>query len=90
MAKSYLSHERAARTTSGAVRTPATLPDPDLRLSRHPRRKQVPGSLFTSPSNVIFTGTRCTTFTKFPVAFSAGMTLNRLPVPDWIDLHLPA
>ena len=38
---------------------------------------------------MIFTGTRCTTLTKFPVAFSAGMMLNRLPVPDWIELTLP-
>ena len=31
-------------------------------------------------SSTIFTGTRCTTFTKLPVAFSGGSRLNRAPV----------
>jgi len=30
---------------------------------------------------MIFTGTRCTTFTKLPVAFSGGSRLNTAPVP---------
>ena len=33
------------------------------------------------PSRItIFTGTRCTTFTKLPLAFSGGSRLNRAPV----------
>src|SRR4030095_10664850 len=31
-------------------------------------------------SSTIFTGTRCTTFTKLPVALSGGRRLNRAPV----------
>jgi len=37
-----------------------------------------PGSL-----NVILTGTRCTTLTKLPVAFSGGSNANCGPVPRW-------
>ena len=48
-----------------------------------------PAGWSRSPSRVIFTGTRCTTFTKLPVAFSAGMTLKREPVPDWMESTLP-
>jgi len=33
-------------------------------------------------SMAIFTGTRCTTFTKLPVAFSAGNRLKAVPEPD--------
>ena len=40
------------------------------------RRNASPGSLKT-----IFTGMRCTTFTKLPVAFSGGSKANCEPVP---------
>ena len=32
----------------------------------------------------IFTGTRCTIFTKLPVAFSAGNAVKREPEPSWM------
>jgi len=41
-------------------------------------------------SSTIFTGIRCTTFTKFPVAFSGGSKLRRLPVAPAIESTLPA
>src|SRR6476620_9707645 len=37
-------------------------------------------SLVSPWSNVIFTGMRCTTFTKFPVAFSGGKRLVIAPL----------
>ena len=37
----------------------------------------------------IFTGTRCTTFTQFPVAFSGGSSENREPVPALIEFTVP-
>src|ERR1700722_9639737 len=40
-----------------------------------------PSSPTCPGSKTIFTGTRCTTFTKFPVAFSGGSRLNFDPVP---------
>src|SRR6185436_625160 len=40
-------------------------------------------------SNVIFTGTRCTTFTKLPVAFSGGSRLKRAPVAAAMLSTLP-
>ena len=32
----------------------------------------------------IFTGTRCTIFTKLPVAFSGGNAVKREPEPSWM------
>ena len=36
-------------------------------------------------SNTSFTGTRCTTFTKLPVAFSGGSRAKAWPAPRWIE-----
>ena len=35
-------------------------------------------------SMTIFTGTRCTIFTKLPVAFSGGKAVKREPEPSWM------
>ena len=40
-------------------------------------------------SSTIFTGTRCTTLTKLPVAFSGGSRLNRAPVAAAMLSTLP-
>ena len=40
-------------------------------------------------SSRIFTGTRCTTFTQLPVAFSGGSRENRAPVPALMESTLP-
>ena len=40
-------------------------------------------------SSTIFTGTRCTTFTKLPVAFSGGSRLKRAPVAAAMLSTLP-
>ena len=37
----------------------------------------------------IFTGTRCTTFTQLPVAFSGGSSEKREPVPALIEFTVP-
>src|SRR2546427_793308 len=42
------------------------------------------------PSSRIFTGTRCTTFTQLPVAFSGGSSEKREPVPALIESTLPS
>src|SRR5262249_32191739 len=46
----------------------------------------MPGPRCTSgaSSKTIFTGTRWTTFTKLPVAFSGGSRLNAAPLPAWM------
>src|SRR4030095_1234759 len=40
---------------------------------------------FSPGSNTSFTGTRCTTLTKLPVAFSGGSRENTAPEPAWIE-----
>ena len=40
-------------------------------------------------SSSTFTGTRCTTFTQLPVAFSGGSNEKRAPVPALIDSTMP-
>jgi len=39
--------------------------------------------------NTIFTGTRCTTLTKLPLAFSGGSRLKAVPLPAWIESTWP-
>src|SRR5262249_14996490 len=43
------------------------------------------GQLAGTLSSAIFTGTRCTTLTKLPVAFSGGSTPKAWPAPRWIE-----
>jgi hypothetical protein len=40
-------------------------------------------------SSRIFTGTRCTTLTQLPVAFSGGSSEKREPVPALIEFTVP-
>src|SRR6267143_3499107 len=69
------------------------------RRRRHQRRRMVttadmparsgcglPTSFWSSST---FTGTRCTTFTQLPVAFSGGSNEKRAPVPALIDSTMP-
>src|SRR5205823_4842639 len=52
----------------------------------------IPGPTGTSDgqlSTTILTGTRCTTFTKLPVAFSAGSRLKTVPEPGCTDSTWP-
>src|SRR5580704_15092919 len=61
----------------GAVEIPTlTLGSTDSPAQSRSRRS-------AASSNAILTGTRCTTFTKLPVAFSGGSKVKRPPVPPW-------
>ena len=75
-----LSQARLATESNRFDRT-TRLPHPDLGLDRHARRNPFDAS--PGSSSTIFTGTRCTTFTKLPVAFSGGSRANAEPVPRW-------
>ena len=59
----------------------------------HGRRTDMPGRSRCSgswlPSSTIFTGTRCTTLTKLPLAFSGGSRLKRDPVAAAMLSTLP-
>src|ERR1700690_3478445 len=71
--KTTASGDRFAHSTRDYLAT-VTLASTDIPGEIH---------LIASPglSNTIFTGTRWTTFTKLPVAFSGGKSANTDPVP---------
>src|SRR5262249_49521537 len=66
---------RMLRTPLGRVHRTSTSGSTDM-----PGASTIPSG---SSSNTSFTGTRCTTFTKLPVAFSGGSRLKRTPVPTY-------
>ena len=55
-----------------------------------PARSEWWASVACFGSRTIFTGTRWTTLTQFPVAFSGGSSEKREPVPALIESTLPA
>src|SRR5262249_53249162 len=82
----------SASESDGLNSDPISLPSDRLRpvsistLTLMPARRSL---VSWSGSNTIRTGTRCTTFTQFPLAFCGGRMANWAPVPGLTAATVP-
>ena len=76
-----------ASVPAGALRDGGAHRRYTVAVTDMPGRSTAPAS--APPSRTIFTGTRCTTLTKLPLALSAGSRLNVAPVAPAIDSTWP-